>query len=130
MLRHLPGELSSGDELVTTAFTLRGAASLPGQVPPGVSTRVRRVPARLLQGLWARTEGLPVGRLTGPVDVFHGTNFVLPPPGRAGGVVTVHDLAYLRLPGTVSVLSDAGSPLACPTFTASLSVRPTARCTA
>jgi glycosyltransferase involved in cell wall biosynthesis len=40
--------------------------------------------------------------LTGSVDVFHGTNFVLPPLRRAGGVVTVHDLAYLRFAHTVS----------------------------
>ena len=37
----------------------------------------------------------PVEWLTGPVDVFHGTNFVLPPVRRAAGVLTVHDLSYL-----------------------------------
>jgi glycosyltransferase involved in cell wall biosynthesis len=40
--------------------------------------------------------------LTGRVDTFHGTNFMLPPLSRAGGVVTVHDLAYLRYADTVS----------------------------
>jgi glycosyltransferase involved in cell wall biosynthesis len=35
------------------------------------------------------------------VDVFHGTNFVLPPTRRARGVVTVHDLSFLRYPQTV-----------------------------
>ncbi len=36
-------------------------------------------------------------------DIVHATNFVLPPPGRhRAGVVTVHDLSYLRLPGTVT----------------------------
>jgi glycosyltransferase involved in cell wall biosynthesis len=39
--------------------------------------------------------------LTGRVDVFHATNFVLPPLARAAGVVTVHDLTYLRFPETV-----------------------------
>jgi glycosyltransferase involved in cell wall biosynthesis len=39
-------------------------------------------------------------------DVVHGTNFVLPPPGRgAAGVVTIHDLSYLRYPETVSAAS-------------------------
>ena len=39
-------------------------------------------------------------------DVVHGTNFVLPPPGRgAAGIVTVHDLSYLRYPETVSAAS-------------------------
>jgi glycosyltransferase involved in cell wall biosynthesis len=40
--------------------------------------------------------------LAGAVHVFHGTNFVLPPAVRAGGVLTVHDLAYLRHADTVS----------------------------
>jgi glycosyltransferase involved in cell wall biosynthesis len=34
--------------------------------------------------------------------VFHGTNFVLPPLARAGGLVTVHDLAFLRYRETVT----------------------------
>ncbi len=39
-------------------------------------------------------------------DVIHGTNFLLPPPGRgAAGVVTIHDLSYLRFPETVSAAS-------------------------
>ena len=39
----------------------------------------------------------PVEVLTGRVDVFHGTNFVLPPALRStAGVVTVHDLAFLH----------------------------------
>src|SRR3954447_17685063 len=102
LVRHLPEALQGGDELVATAFTLRGAADLQRNVPTGVSARNRRVPARLLQHLWARTSVPPVGLLTGRVDVFHGTNFVLPPVGRGRGVVTVHDLAYVRLPETVS----------------------------
>ena len=40
--------------------------------------------------------------LSGPADVFHATNFVLPPAVRAAGVVTVHDLSYLRYPELVS----------------------------
>ena len=40
--------------------------------------------------------------LGGSVDVFHGTNFVLPLTRYARGVVTVHDLSFLRYPQTVS----------------------------
>ena len=36
-----------------------------------------------------------IERLTGRVDVVHGTNFVLP-PSTAAGVVTVHDLSFYR----------------------------------
>jgi glycosyltransferase involved in cell wall biosynthesis len=105
LVRHLPEALGGSDELVTTAFTLRGAGGLAGQLPPGVSARNTRIPARVLQELWARTEVPRVGLLSGRVEVFHGTNFVLPPPGRAAGVVTVHDLAYLHHAETVSAAS-------------------------
>ena len=92
-----------GDELVATAFTLRGRGSL--QVPPGVEVRARPFPARGLQEAWARSELPPVEWLTGRLDVFHATNFVLPPLNRARGVVTVHDLAFLRMTETVSAAS-------------------------
>ncbi|MCU1590740.1 MAG: glycosyl transferase group 1, partial [Frankiales bacterium] len=65
----------------------------------------RAAPARGLQELWARAEWPPVELLSGPVDVFHATNFVLPPLRRARGVVTIHDLAYLRHADTVSTAS-------------------------
>src|SRR4051795_13515043 len=92
LVRHLPEALQGSDELVATAFTVRGGTELLRHLPPGVSARNRRLPARLLQELWARTEVPAVGTLAGRLDLFHGTNFVLPPPGRAAGVVTVHDL--------------------------------------
>jgi glycosyltransferase involved in cell wall biosynthesis len=94
--------LGHGDEVVATAFTLRGAGDLTGAVPAGVSVRARPAPARLLRATWQRTEQPPVELLTGPLDVFHGTNFVQPPARSAAGVVTVHDLAYLIHPDTVS----------------------------
>jgi glycosyltransferase involved in cell wall biosynthesis len=105
LVRHLPTAIPCGDELVATAFTVRGASDLQGNLPSGVFARHRRFPARLLQQLWSRSQLPTVRSFVGPVDVFHGTNFVLPPPGRAAGVVTVHDLAFLRLPDVVSAAS-------------------------
>ena len=100
----LLGALAGGpDELVATAFTLRGRGGL--RVPPGVQVRARPVPARALHEAWARTEWPPVELLTGRLDVFHAPNFVLPPLRRAAGVVTVHDLAYLRMAETVTAAS-------------------------
>jgi glycosyltransferase involved in cell wall biosynthesis len=106
-VEHLLGELATtgADELTATAFTLRGAGGLPLVVPPAVAVRHRPVPARLLREMWARVEAPPVEWLAGPADVFHGTNFVLPPLRRAAGVVTVHDLSYLRTPRTVEAES-------------------------
>ena len=100
LLIALPG-LFPDDDVTATAFTLRGAGNLGDAVPPGVSVRARPAPARALRAAWQRTEWPPVELLTGRLDVFHGTNFVLP-PARARGVLTVHDLAYLLHRDTVS----------------------------
>ena len=43
--------------------------------------------------------------LSGWADVFHTTNFVLPPTRRAAGVLMVHDLGFVRHPDTVSAAS-------------------------
>lgn len=103
---HLIEALADGpDDVVATAFTFRGRGALATLLPRGVSVAARPAPARALQELWARAEWPPVERLTGAIDVFHATNFVLPPLRRARGVVTIHDLAFLRLTDTVTAAS-------------------------
>ena len=85
------------DDVVLTAFTARGARGLATVAPPEARLAGRHCPARLLRAAWSRFEFPPVGLLAGATDVFHATNFVLPPPGRSTGVVTVHDLSYLHV---------------------------------
>jgi glycosyltransferase involved in cell wall biosynthesis len=101
--------LAEPPETLVTAFTVRGARDLPVLAAragaPAAKVVRRRAPARLLHELWARGSLPPVEWLTGAVDVFHGTNFVLPPTRRAAGVVTVHDLAYEHTPELVSAAS-------------------------
>ncbi|MCZ2823780.1 MULTISPECIES: glycosyltransferase family 4 protein [unclassified Modestobacter] len=92
--------LVEGPEVLLTLFSVRGA--VPGVLPARTRPAPRRAPARLLRRAWARWTWPPAEALTGRVDVFHGTNFVLPPLARAAGVVTVHDLAYLRYRETVT----------------------------
>ncbi|KPM51403.1 glycosyl transferase family 1 [Frankia sp. R43] len=103
------GELARVDQLdldvAATAFTWRGSAGLAAALPPGVRPAARRVPARLLQDAWMRSEHPPTEWLTGAADIIHGTNFVLGPLAAADGVLTVHDLSYLRTPDTVSEAS-------------------------
>lgn len=81
-------------------FTLRGAGQLPDR--PGVEVRHRPFPARALRALWSHTPVPPVELFTGRCDVFHATNFVLPPTRRAAGVVTIHDLTWALHPTTVT----------------------------
>lgn len=92
--------LPEGPEVLLTLFSVRGA--VPGPLPARTRPAPRRAPARLLRQAWRRVDWPPTELLTGRVDAFHGTNFVLPPLARAGGVVTVHDLAYLRYAETVT----------------------------
>lgn len=101
----LAGLAGARPDVVATAFTLRGASALRAavaEVAPTARVRVRPAPARVLRTAWLRTDHPTVGLLTGAVDLFHGTNFVLPPTGRARGVVTVHDLSYVLHPDTVT----------------------------
>jgi glycosyltransferase involved in cell wall biosynthesis len=93
------------DELVATGFTFRGRGQLAAQVPAGIEVTGRPVPVTALHRLWAHAEWPKVELLSGAADVFHATNFVLPPLRRARGVVTIHDLSYLRHPETVSAAS-------------------------
>jgi glycosyltransferase involved in cell wall biosynthesis len=91
-------------ELVLVPFSWRGTRDLPAAAPHGPRVRHgrRRVPARLLQAAWARLPWPPVEWLSGPVEVFHATNFAAPPTRRAAVVVTIHDLTYLRHPDMVT----------------------------
>lgn len=49
--------------------------------------------------LWHRLHApLPLEWLAGAFDLFHAPDFVLPPLRHARGVITVHDLSFLRVP--------------------------------
>jgi glycosyltransferase involved in cell wall biosynthesis len=64
--------------------------------PRAEGVRRWKVPARAARAAWRRWGRPPIERLTGPVDLVHATNFVLPALGSAPGVVTVHDLSFFR----------------------------------
>jgi len=54
---------------------------------------------RWLHILWQRLRlPIPVQAITGPLDLFHSPDFVLPPTGRTPAILTVHDLSFMRLP--------------------------------
>jgi len=67
--------------------------------PANFTVRTSNVPSRWLTAGWHRF-GLPfpVERLVGPCDLFHSPDFALPPLDKAKGVVTIHDLSFLRFP--------------------------------
>ncbi len=104
---HLMSALvARGDVRVSVlAITLRGGGELRSAVPPGVRTRSVRFSARAMHIAWSRWNFPPISLLTRGLDVYHGTNFVLPPIGRLGGVVMIHDIAYLTMPDVVDEAS-------------------------
>lgn len=91
--------LDDAPDQVWTLFSRR----LPLSVSPPPHTRLapRNVPAAFLQPLWRRTGRPHAEYLTGPIDVFHGGNFVLPPTRRAARLVTIHDLTFRFFPEAV-----------------------------
>jgi glycosyltransferase involved in cell wall biosynthesis len=74
--------------------------SLP-QFPraPNFARREVGVRERWLTIMWHRANlPVPADWLSGPVDVYHSPDFVLPPLRHARGILTVHDLAFLMRP--------------------------------
>ena len=95
LVRHLP--LDSDDELVLFLFDfLRRNHSLG--VRDATVRSVRWCPGRLAQLAWKTLRWPPFEWFSGPADVYHFPNFVLPPMHAGKTVVTIHDLSFLRFP--------------------------------
>ena len=66
---------------------------------PNVSRRALRLSERWLNVFWHRLQApVPIDWLTGPIDIYHSPDFVLPPIQHAQSILTVHDLAFLLYP--------------------------------
>ena len=61
---------------------------------------VRRLPlpTRSLYRLWDFVHAPAVDRFLPPIDVYHATNYYLPPTLKARRILTVYDLVFLRYP--------------------------------
>jgi len=77
-------------------------ASLPAPPASNFSYANTPISPRWLDRLWHRARiPLPVEAFTGRIDLFHATDFVLPPVLPATRtLLTVHDLSFLRVPDT------------------------------
>ncbi len=73
----------------------RYVLSFRAALPEGV--RRLPYPAGLTVRAWGRLDWPRARRALGPVDVVHGTNYVVPPSGRPT-VVTVHDCSFVHAP--------------------------------
>lgn len=87
-----------------TAYRLFVAGATLAALPPspGDNFEWRSTPVAPIwwARLWHRARvPLPVTWLTGGVDLYHATDFVLPPvPRRVKTLVTIHDLSFARVP--------------------------------
>lgn len=87
-------------------FSAKPPATLPVANPLPQADHVVYRPApldeRWLYRLWYRLRlPLPVQWVTGPLDLFHSPDFVLPPVnGRIPTLLTVHDLSFIHYPQT------------------------------
>jgi glycosyltransferase involved in cell wall biosynthesis len=63
-----------------------------------------RISPQWLSRIWHRVHlPVPVELFTGLVDIFHATDFVLPPTRRrTRALLTVHDLSFVRVPAAAS----------------------------
>jgi len=88
--------LAADDEFIGFAATL-SHLELDG-LDKRLQVRHLKVPTRALYAIWRAGNFLPVEKFTGDVDLFHATNYFLPPTRIAKRVVTIHDLSFMVVP--------------------------------
>lgn len=70
-----------------------------GTFPPNFKPRYLPLSPHWATILWQRLRiPLPAELFTGPLDLFHSPDYVLPPLRRGKRVLTIHDLSFLRYP--------------------------------
>ncbi|NWG16681.1 MAG: glycosyltransferase family 4 protein [Chloroflexi bacterium] len=105
-VRELVAALTFVDRHSPYRLFVAGARSNRLPPPPGENFTWKPTPLtpRWLARLWHRARiPIPVETITGKVQLFHATDFVLPPtlPGTRT-LLTVHDLSFVRVPETAS----------------------------
>lgn len=88
-------------------FRLFAAGVRDHDMPPGLDERFTWHPTRVSAEWWARIwqrarVPLPVDVFTGRIDLYHATDFVLPPTLARRTLLTVHDLSFVRVPEAAS----------------------------
>ncbi|MCC7206559.1 MAG: glycosyltransferase family 4 protein [Anaerolineae bacterium] len=105
-VRELVAALAEYDAETPYRLFVAGANRKPLPTPPGPNFSY--APCRLtpdwLARLWHRARlPIPVEWWTGPLRLYHATDFTLPPVRRgAPTLLTVHDLSFVRVPGAAS----------------------------
>lgn len=105
-VRELANELAAVDSSTDYRLFAAGVQASALPAPPGenFSWRSTRLSPRWLARLWHRARlPLPVEVYCGPLDLYHATDFVLPPTRPSTHtLLTVHDLTFVRVPNAAS----------------------------
>lgn len=104
-VRELISALSKIDTDISYKLFVAGAKNPPDvRFPENFVWKNTRLSTRFLARAWHRARlPLPVEFFTGPVQLFHSTDFVLPPTNKkTKTILTVHDLSFIRTPETAS----------------------------
>jgi glycosyltransferase involved in cell wall biosynthesis len=105
-VRELVAALAQQDDQTPYRLFIAGtnSSTLPAPFGNNFTWKPTRLSPRWLARLWHRARvPLPVEFFTGKVDLFHATDFVLPPTRpRTRTLLTVHDLSFVRVPEAAS----------------------------
>jgi glycosyltransferase involved in cell wall biosynthesis len=107
--RELVNALASEDEENAFEYTLF-SAKIPKKIPvenplptgTNISVRLAPINERWLYRLWYKLNiPIPIQVFTGSLDLFHSTDFVLPPVQQEiPTLLTIHDLSFIHYPET------------------------------
>ncbi len=101
-VRNLVAAMLAQDSSSRYTFLTSGRPTAERPFPQAANAHGRSIflPDRYLNILWYRWRmPLPATLFSGPADIYHGPDFVLPPLGKkVRKVVTIHDLAFLEHP--------------------------------
>ncbi len=105
-VRELVAALALEDAETDFRLFVSGATRNTLPAPPGqnFTWKPTRFTPRWLARIWHRAGlPIPVETITGSVDLYHATDFVLPPTrSKTRTLLTVHDLSFVRVPETAS----------------------------
>jgi glycosyltransferase involved in cell wall biosynthesis len=104
-VRELIAALAEQDhETAYRLFVMGATKSLPPIPAQNFTWKPSRISPIWFARVWHRAQiPVPVEQWVGAVDLFHATDFVLPPTRRnTRTVLTVHDLSFVRAPETAS----------------------------
>ncbi len=103
-VRELVAALARQDSTTEYRLFVAGAGrkSLPPAPGPNFTFATTRITPRWFARAWHRARlPLRIEAFTGPADLLHATDFVLP-PSRSHALLTVHDLSFVRVPEAAS----------------------------